>query len=441
MTQTPFQTFLASKGISEQTAETWGVTGHGNEAHFPYPEGRKIRGNINGSGARTFKYEGKSGLYRRGERFGKTVFICEGESDPMRLDQELRDHGYPDEEVSVCGISGINGWKSEYALLFEGVEKIRALLDNDSDYSVRATVDKAYARMAADLGRSRVRRIYLPPQIKDVVLFFENYSFASFLTIAKPSQTTNYNRLDLNATPPEFKWLVDGLICQGDVSLLVGPPNVGKSFISMGLALGIAEGHDSFLGQRLRCNGSVLYIDEENPVDVVYHRLISLGMTAKGRENIHYYHRQGIRLDRNPEKVLDDALLIKPELIVIDSLTRFHSVDENNSGTINQLFNEAIMPLARETGASVVLLHHTKKGEFGSDFDVIRGSSDIGAAVDNAIRVVPTLAVNDHGQEAPAIELRHIKSRRTKRGARFQIFIEEDPVGGISLVTAKDGFD
>lgn len=429
---------LDERGIRGDTLDRWSVETSEESIRFHYANGVKVRRET--SEGRKFTYEGKSSLYHLPGRIKPTAFITEGESDTLRLDQELWDAGYSD-KVSVLGVSGIGGWKSEYAKAFDGVEKIRIILDNDTDYNVRAQVDKSFSKMVADLGRARSRRIYLPSEVKDVCDFFQGYSFKSFLEIAKPNQRTNYNRLDLNAPAPSYEWLVDGLICKGDVSLLVGPPNVGKSFISMGLALAIAEAQSDFLGQKLRSSGSVLYIDEENPVDVVYHRLLSLGMTAKGKDNIHYYHRQGIRLDRNPEKVLDDALLIKPELIVIDSLTRFHSVDENSSGTINQLFNEAIMPLARETGASVVLLHHTKKGDFGSDFDVIRGSSDIGAAVDNAIRVVPTLATNDHGQEAPAIELRHIKSRRTKRGARFQIFIEEDPVGGISLVTAKDGFD
>ncbi len=443
MTKTPFQSFLASKGIREDTAERWGVEDHGNEAVFVYPGGgRKTRGNIDGGLPRTFRYEGTSTLYRLDEPLAKTVFIVEGESDCLCFDGHLRDNGFGG-RISVVGLSGVNGWKPEYARLFEGVERIRVILDNDTDYNVRSTVDKSFLRIASDLGRQRTRRIYLPEGTKDVCEFFAGYSFKSFLEIAKPSNQTNYDRLDLSATPPLAEWLVEGLICTGDITLVTGPPNIGKSMISAGLALAVAEGWQTFLGQPLNVPPEglpVLMVDEENPLDQAYARLLGMGMTDKGKKNIHYYHGQGIRLDRDPEKLLDDALIIKPALIVLDAITRMHSKEENDSGAINQLFNEAIIPLGRQTGAAVVVIHAVNKGEGANSFNKIRGSSDFGYAIDNGIEVEPTRAVDDNGQERDALKLTHFKSRRTKKGARFQVFIDVNPVGDIELTTAKDGF-
>lgn len=444
MTQTPFQKLLASKGIRESTAERWGVVaGEGDTAVYPYPAGRKIRGNISGNDNRTFKFDGRSSLYRLPGSFHRTVFICEGEHDTLRLWQEFEDHGLTD-KISVVGLSGINGWHQDYAKDFNGVEKIRIVLDQDEDYSVRASVDKSFTRMATDLGRSRVRRIYLPDTPSDICTFFGGYSFRSFVEIAKPNNKTNYDRLDLSATPPVAEWLVEGLICKGDITLVTGPPNIGKSMVmAQGLALAVAEGWDHFLGQPLNVPPEglpAMCIDKENPVDTVYTRLLGMGMTEKGMKNLHYFHMPDVRLDKYPEKLHDDAMIIKPAIITLDAITRMHSGEENDSGSVNRLFNEAIIPLGRESGAAVVVIHAVNKGDGSSSFNKIRGSSDFGYAIDNGIEISTAVAIDGQGIERDALELKHFKSRRTKRGARFTVFITEGIAGGIELEVAQDGF-
>ena len=439
MTKTPFETFLESKGISRETADRWGVEDHGNEAHFPYPQGVKIREGL-GTPDRGFKFKGTLSLYYRDPKPKPTIFLCEGESDTLDLDQAIHDNGLG-EKVSVVGLPGINTWKKEYISYFKDAKRILIVLDNDEDYTVRARVDKAFTQIAGDLGRTRVRRIYLPDGTKDICDFFQNYSFKSFIEIAKPNNRTNYTKLDLHANPPLAEWLVDGLICKGDITLVTGPPNIGKSMVSMGLALAVAEGWPTFLGRKLHQAGPVMCIDEENPLDVVYSRLLGMGMTKQGKDNIHYIHGQGIRLDRNPEKILEDALIIKPVLITIDAMTRVHGKEENDSGAINQLFNEAIIPLGRATGAAVVVIHAVNKGDGTNSFSKIRGSSDFGYAIDNGIEIEPTVATNDFGIDQPALSIKHFKSRRSKRDDTHIVFIDVNPAGDVTLVPAKDGFE
>lgn len=214
---------------------------------------------------------------------------------------------------------------------------------------------------------------------------------------------------------------------------------MGKSFISMALAIAIAEGKDEFLGEKLFSHGKVLYIDEENPEDVVFHRLSCLGLTSTGVSNIHYYHRQHIRLDRGIDNLLDDALVIQPKLIVIDSLTRVHNQDENNAGAMNGLFNEGIIPLARETGAAVLVLHHTNKSDSNSSYTRTRGSSDIGAAIDTGIDIRPIVVPTAVGKEIEALNLVHYKSRRRTRGSSIKIVIEDTLTGNINVKRLKDG--
>lgn len=439
MTMTPFQKFLSEKGIRDDTAALWGVVaGDGDTAIFPYPAGRKTRGNLSGNGKRTFKYDGESGLYRLLRPLHRTVFLCEGESDCLRLSQELADNGFQD-KVSVVGLSGINGWKQEYAKLFDGVERIRVILDNDEDYSVRATVDKAYNKMVSDLGRQRTRRIFLPEGTKDICEFFQGYSFASFLEIAKPNNKTNYDRLDLSAEPPLAEWLVEGLICKGDVALVAGPPGIGKSLLAQMLSIAVVSGSDRFLGKRLHATGPVMYLDKENAPDVIYSRLRPLELTPEARDQLHYYYRPDVYLDRAPENLLDDAQIIKPALIVLDSLIGFHTKEEDKSGPMRQLFQEGIVPLARETGAAVIIIHHTgKSGE--TAYKRIRGSGDIQAAADNVIELTKTRAIDDKGTEREAIKLYQDKTRRASRGGGLGYFIDVNPIGEVELTSIKDGF-
>jgi hypothetical protein len=61
---------------------------------------------------------------------------------------------------------------------------------------------------------------------------------------------------------PPVKWAVDGVLCEG-LSLLVGPPKVGKSWLSLALALACASGGNAF-GTIPVDPGPVLYLALED---------------------------------------------------------------------------------------------------------------------------------------------------------------------------------
>ncbi|WP_261763881.1 AAA family ATPase, partial [Pseudonocardia asaccharolytica] len=63
-------------------------------------------------------------------------------------------------------------------------------------------------------------------------------------------------------TFPEPRWAVPGLVCEG-VTLLAGPPKVGKSWLSLNLALDIAAGRPA-LGSIEVEPGPVLYLALED---------------------------------------------------------------------------------------------------------------------------------------------------------------------------------
>jgi len=60
--------------------------------------------------------------------------------------------------------------------------------------------------------------------------------------------------------PPSPSWIVDQLFPQGSINILVGDGGVGKSWLTLHLALCVASGQD-FLGNFPVKQGKVLLID------------------------------------------------------------------------------------------------------------------------------------------------------------------------------------
>jgi hypothetical protein len=122
---------------------------------------------------------------------------------------------------------------------------------------------------------------------------------------------------------------------------------------------------------------------------------------------------------------LDEAISYQPSLIVLDSITRIHTQDENNAGAMAALFNDSINVLTKETGSAIVILHHTNKGDSNSSYVRTRGSSDIGAAVDCGLECRST----SPGQ----FNLIHFKSRRKQAGNVTPIEIRDTPGGNVAV--------
>ena len=416
--------FENERGITGETLVSFGAKSNDDWIVFPYENGEKARKMLPGKREFRFTKGQTPSLFHAPEMPQSSwCFLVEGETDTMRLWQE----GYQ----NTYGMNGVNGLKEAAVKTLEAYDKVFVILDNDADYNTQRLVDTAWGTIRGILG-SKARRVMLPNDVKDICEFYDTYTDDTFKTIMKNSVdgTYHYKALDLNIPPPAYEWLVKGLICKGDTTLIVGEPNVGKSWISLSLAVAMANEHETWVGHELNHHGKVLYVDEENPHDVVYHRLKQLG--AEKVDNLRYLHRQGVRLDRNFDRLLDEAITYEPTMIVLDSLTRFHTKDENNAGEMAGLFNDSINVLCRETGAAVLILHHTNKSESNSSYVKTRGSSDIGAAIDCGIEARKT--------GANTFNLVHFKSRRTQAGGLTKVEICDTIDGRVELVTTTDAF-
>jgi hypothetical protein len=409
--------WFEEKGITSESVFDFGIEmGNDGSIHFPYRDGTKKRQGIP-SGTRSFRWEQgvPPCLFNLRDSLKKNLFLVEGETDTMKLRQELGDN--PD--TGVIGLPGIETWDDRMAEDLTQAEQIWVILDNDGDYKVAGRVDHAWTQIRLALGK-RARRVHLPNQINDVCEFFETYGLDDLRTIVDRVPSPGESRftvLDLTADPPPVRWIIEDMICGGDIHMLIGEPSIGKSWITMGMAIAVAGNAPTFLQRDVLTHGRVLYIDEESPQDLIYHRLHRLGLNPEIAKNIRYLSNENIRLDKQADDIVTEALDYDPELIILDSLTRFHTEDENNAGAMATLFNDALKPLARKTGAAVVLIHHANKTDSNSSYKRSRGSGDITAGADCGydVRAIAerTVAVSNY------------KSRRAAQSDTFFVTIQD----------------
>jgi RecA-family ATPase len=197
------------------------------------------------------------------------------------------------------------------------------------------------------------------------------------------------NWLDLRAAieqpPKPLDFVLPGLK-SGTVGAIVSPGATGKTMLALQAAVTVASGVDTLelaaLGWR-PVGGRVLFLSGEDPDDVLAERI----------------HHIGQRLTHGPREALFERLAIAPlmgrgpdlmtaqwrdwlateapdtRLIVIDTLRRFHHLDENDGGQMASLI-AYLEQICREHSTTILFLHHTSKaGALSGAQQASRGSS------------------------------------------------------------------
>ena len=140
----------------------------------------------------------------------------------------------------------------------------------------------------------------------------------------------------LNTPDDPPRWLLHGVIGQGQMVILAGEPGVGKSVLSYTLALAVGAGGLPFLG-RATSAGPVMYFDEENSLPDVkqYIRWAWRGLggpdAARVKVGIEHFSL-AVQGARRYEYMVERAGAVKPALIIIDTVTpACHIKDENDN--------------------------------------------------------------------------------------------------------------
>ncbi|MCP3713129.1 helicase RepA family protein [Paraburkholderia sp. CNPSo 3274] len=203
------------------------------------------------------------------------------------------------------------------------------------------------------------------------------------------------NLMDCFGTvPPEQDFIIPGFMA-GTPGGLVAPGSTGKSFFALQVAAAVASDcpQANTLGLQIVKHGKVIYLNLEDPPAEIHRRLYALGqrldLVARQSiaDNLTLSARQGIHTDVLStafQTALRKAAGDRTRLIIIDTLSRCHTRDENDNGQMSEVV-AALELLCRQTGAGLMFLHHTSKAAAlagqGGMAQAARGAS---ALVDNA---------------------------------------------------------
>jgi len=177
------------------------------------------------------------------------------------------------------------------------------------------------------------------------------------------------------------EWLVDGLLIDPVLGCINGDAGVGKTFLLIDMAVCLSIGKDWMGRKTKQC--SILILDEESGSRRLMERIVYAANYHDVKEAPIFFMGGGFDItDERHEAELKKAITEKNiKLLLIDSFSQvIGGKDENSASEMNFVMNR-LKAIIRETGCSVIFLHHLTKT--GSN----RGSSAIRAAVDFMISV------------------------------------------------------
>lgn len=187
--------------------------------------------------------------------------------------------------------------------------------------------------------------------------------------------------------PPDE--LVEGLLVQGDISMVFGDSNSGKTFLMLDMAAAISRGVE-WLGRKTE-QGLVVYLATESPSSVrmrlqgyQLHNGVDLNNFAIVQTPVNLFDS-----DVDTNRIIETVKLIeakrgeKVRLIVGDTLARLCEGANENSGQDMGPVMGRVDRIRAGCESAVVLIHHVgKNAALGA-----RGWSGVRAAIDTELEV------------------------------------------------------
>jgi phage/plasmid primase-like uncharacterized protein len=259
-------------------------------------------------------------------------------------------------------------------------QEIVIVADNDASNTGQKYADQASAKFGA--------RTIMPPFQGDA----NDYVAAGgdlYVLLIPPVSDWLIPADEFCTKPAPIKWMVKNWIQENALIMIHGPSGGGKTFVALDWCLHIASGLINWNGHKVK-KGTVVYLAGEG-----HHGLRSRIAAWKQHHGVSsvdmWLSKAGCDLN-TPEgymKVVEAirALPQPPSVIVVDTLHRFLSGDENSAQDAKTMI-DACAALMREFNCSIILVHHT--GVSDEAQHRARGSSAWKGALEIEISVVPS---------------------------------------------------
>ena len=221
---------------------------------------------------------------------------------------------------------------------------------------------------------------------------------------------------DLDTAAPR-EYLLKGLMSSAEISIWVGPPKCGKSFLLLYVAYMLSLGRSVF-GRRVK-QISVLYVAAEGEGGIA-NRIRALREKFGDSPNFHFIAQPADLLHKTGH--LEDLKLaaeaVGAQLIVLDTLSRLMGGGDENAPGDMGTFIKNVGGLRHETQAHIAIIHHGTKASSGS---TPRGHSSLTGADDALIEVVKL----DDGTRTATV----IHAKDDADGDRFGFTLERVELG------------
>lgn len=190
-------------------------------------------------------------------------------------------------------------------------------------------------------------------------------------------RATPYDWRAATQIPPR-RWLLGYWLLRGEITAIIAPGGIGKSTLTVGMALSLSSGSE-LLGARIyEGPGSVWLWNLEDDRDELARQVTACGMRHSLGPNDcgnRLYVDSGLDMalctaieGPNGFRIIEpvfDALKAeiqarKIDVLVVDPFVSSHQVTENDNNMIDAVAKRW-KRLASETGIAIVLVHHSKK--------------------------------------------------------------------------------
>jgi hypothetical protein len=257
---------------------------------------------------------------------------------------------------------------------------------------------------------------------KDRVLKNTTTSNAPVAPSFNGTRSYSANKFKINPNRP---FIVKGLLLAGQVGMIAGEPNLGKSAIMSCIASHVAMGRD--MGGMKVKRAAVLYVAAEDPEGILERAYPYMQNAPDGAAAFEV-------LDAVPDltdpaavqdfldysKAFQEHHQCSNLLIVFDTLNlSIGDADENSARDMSRVFRHA-QQIAKTTGAHVLFIHHVGTNDKGRP----RGSSAMTATLDTLLTLEK--AEDESGIAAMLLQK---KQKRIQKGRALAFRIEPFEAG------------
>jgi hypothetical protein len=154
--------------------------------------------------------------------------------------------------------------------------------------------------------------------------------------------------------PEDIQWLKEDFLERGTLSSMFSKPGIGKSLIALEIAVEV-----------IRAGHVVMYIDDENRISDTVDRLKAYRCAPDELDKLIMYSFAGLPpLDTGEGGVHLSALATEnePALVIMDTVSRMVSGEENQADTFMQLYRCSLVPL-KAKGITILRLDHSGKDD------------------------------------------------------------------------------